>query len=95
MKQILKATLFGVALAAGAAGLAQAQSVSSLPPDSAAQGQNVQTGQTAHTYPYGSTQSYFPKPGGSEVLNPPTYQPTTVPPQSQAGQPYSTGPSLH
>ena len=47
MKQILKATLFGLGLAVGAAGLAQAQSVSSLPPDTAAQGQNAQTGQTA------------------------------------------------
>ena len=95
MKQILKATLFGLGLAVGAAGLAQAQSVSSLPPDTAAQGQNAQTGQTARTYPYGSTQSFFPKPGGSEVLGQPTNQPPAVPQQSQAGQPYPTGPSLH
>jgi hypothetical protein len=95
MKQILKATLFGLGLAAGAAGLAQAQSVSSLPPDTAAQGQYAPTGQTPRTYPYGSTQSFYPKPGGSEVLSQPTYQPPAVPPQSQAGQPYPNGPSLH
>ena len=95
MKQILKATLFGLGLAAAAAGLAEAQSVSSLPPDTAAQGQNAPNAQNARTWPYGSTQSFYPKPGGSEVLSQPTYQPPTVAPQSQAGQPYSTGPSLH
>jgi hypothetical protein len=92
MKATLKTTLFAVGLVAGTAALAQAQSISSLPPDVANQGQ--QTGQTAHTYPYGSTQSFYPKPGGSEVIPEATYQQPAVPPQSQAGQPYP-GPSLH
>jgi hypothetical protein len=60
---------FGLTIAAGVA--AQAQSVSSLPPSSG--------GQTAITQPYGSTQSYFPKPGGSETLRQaPSNRPSTA-----------------
>lgn len=64
MTKILHAAVLGLGLAAGAVFSAQAQSVSALPP-----GTDTSTqGQTARTMPFGSTQSVFPKPGGSEVL---------------------------
>jgi len=61
MHRILKSMVLGLGLAVGAGIAAQAQSVSSLPPGGA-------NAQSAVTQPYGSTQSYFPKPGGSEAL---------------------------
>ncbi len=68
MTKILHAAVLGLGLAAGAVFSAQAQSVSALPP-----GVDTPTqGQTARTMPFGSTQSVFPKPGGSEVITEPS-----------------------
>ncbi len=61
MTSVLKSTLLGLGLLAGAAATVQAQSVATAPPNGTA-------GQTAYTWPYGSTQSFYPKPGGSEVI---------------------------
>ena len=61
MHPIVKSALFGIGLVVASGLAAHAQSVSSLPPSAA-------TGQSALTQPYGSNQSYFPKPGGSENL---------------------------
>jgi hypothetical protein len=61
MHPIVKSALFGLGLVVATGLAAHAQSVSSLPPSGG-------TGQSAYTQPYGSTQSYFPKPGGSETL---------------------------
>ncbi len=60
--QIVKSAIVALGAAAGFAITAQAQSVSTLPPSAAA------PPQSAYTQPYGSTQSYFPKPGGAEAL---------------------------
>jgi hypothetical protein len=84
MAKILHATVLGVGLAAGAVFSAQAQSVSSLPPgtDSATQTQ------TARTAPFGSTQSVFPKPGGSGLVE---QRPTAyAEPQAQQQNPAPT-----
>jgi hypothetical protein len=93
MTSILKAAVFGLGLVAGTAAIAQAQSVATLPPNG---GEPVQTqGQTAHTWPYGSTQSFYPKPGGSEVISEPNFQPPTTSAGNPPGQPYSTGPKAN
>jgi hypothetical protein len=63
MTSFVKSALLGLGLVVGASLAAQAQSVSSLPPSS-----TTAPAQTAVTQPYGSTQSYYPKPGGSETL---------------------------
>ena len=70
MTKILHATVLGLGLVAGAVFSAQAQSVSALPPGAEAATQP----QTARTMPFGSTQSFFPKPGGGQVI---TEQPST------------------
>jgi hypothetical protein len=78
--RIFNAALLGSVLFVGTAAVALAQSVSSLPPNSGeptqAQGQNLRTS------PYGSTQGFYPKPGGSglsrkTILSPP--RPLPVP----------------
>jgi hypothetical protein len=63
MPRFAQSALFGFVIVVGATIGAHAQSVSSLPPTGAAA-----PPQNAVTTPYGSTQSYFPKPGGSETL---------------------------
>lgn len=67
MSSILKSALLGAALVVGGVAAAQAQSVATLPPDNGPQ--------TAVTQPYGSTQSYFPKPGGSVIIHEHSSQP--------------------
>jgi hypothetical protein len=67
MSSILKSALLGAALAVGGVAAAQAQYVATLPPDNSPQ--------TAVTEPYGSTQSFFPKPGGSVIIHEHSSQP--------------------
>jgi hypothetical protein len=86
MRTILNASLFALGLAVGTAAVAQAQSISSLPPNAGEQGQ------TARTLPYGSTQGFYPKPGGSEIINEEPAQPPATASETPAAQPYSTGP---
>ena len=67
MSNILKSALLGAALAVGGVAAAQAQYVATLPPGNGPQ--------TAVTQPYGSTQSFFPKPGGSVMIKEHSSQP--------------------
>jgi opacity protein-like surface antigen len=79
-----KSILLGLALVAGTAMAAQAQSVSSLPPNGGA------PTQSALTQPYGSTQSFYPKPGGNAVWRDEHYQPPAGYNTNAADHPYST-----
>jgi hypothetical protein len=81
MPRFAQSALFGFVIVIGATIAAHAQSVSSLPPAGPAT-----TPQSAVTTPYGSTQSYFPKPGGSETLR--------QQPASQAAVPATDDPSF-
>jgi hypothetical protein len=58
--------------------------VSSLPPGGEA------PAQTAITQPYGSTQSFLPKPGGASTWKEEHYQPAGNYTADQAAHPYST-----
>jgi hypothetical protein len=58
MVSLLKSTVLSVGLLVGLAATAHAQSVSALPPDGGT------STPTAQSPVYGSTQSFFPKPGG-------------------------------
>jgi|GEM_PF-1718953 hypothetical protein len=91
MTHIVKSTILAVALVAASATFAAAQSIATAPPND--------SGQDARSMPYGSTQSFFPKPGGSAVIpqdNPaPATQPTAAASgayQPYPGQPYSGQP---
>jgi hypothetical protein len=83
MASLLKSTILSVALLAGLAATAHAQSVSALPPDSGA------SGQTARSPVFGSTQSFYPRPGGGEVI-PDRVQPQAGGNSDRAQRPYST-----
>ncbi len=91
MTSIVKSILLGLGLVIGAGVAAQAQSVASLPPN----GGGAPTTQSAVTQPYGSTQSFYPKPGGAEFFKEPHYQPPGDYAANKADHPYSTsiGPS--
>lgn len=94
MLRMLKPVLLGLGLTAAAGLAAQAQSISSLPPNAVLQPQ------TARTYPYGSTQSFYPKPGGGEIIQQdPHYQAPADYVANKADHPYSTsigpGPGAH
>jgi hypothetical protein len=84
MASLVKSALLGLGLVAGVSAAAAAQSVSSLPASSAPT-------QSAVTQPYGSTQSYYPKPGGSEQIAPQNDQATAGNTGSDYA-PYSKGP---
>jgi len=58
MVSLLKSTVLSIGLLVGFAATAHAQSVSALPPDGGA------PAPTARSPVYGSTQGFFPKPGG-------------------------------
>jgi hypothetical protein len=93
--RIFNSALLGSVLWAGTAAVALAQSISSLPPNS---GEPTQAqGQTLPTSPYGSTQSFYPKPGGSGFIPQDNSQPAaaTSGPVSGADQPYPTGPKTN
>jgi hypothetical protein len=102
MVSVLKSTvlsfgLLGFGLLAGLAAAANAQSVSALPPDGSTPPSYDRTlpVQNAHTGIAGSTQSFYPKPGGSAIWMERHYQPAA---QSATG-PYpstnATGPKPH
>ncbi len=84
MTSMVKSTVLSLGLVAGFAMAAQAQSVSSLPPGGEA------PAQTAVTQPYGSTQSFLPKPGGGSVWKEEHYQPPADYASNPADHPYST-----
>jgi hypothetical protein len=76
MMSVLKSTVLSVGLLAGLAATANAQSLSALPPDGGtapSYGATLQT-QNAHTGIAGSTQSFYPKPGGSGIWKEPSAQ---------------------
>ena len=69
MVSLLKSTVLSVGLLAGLAATANAQSVSALPQDGTtppSYGGTLQV-QNAHTGIAGSTQSFYPKPGGGGI----------------------------
>jgi hypothetical protein len=94
---VLKSTVLSVGLLAGLAATGNAQSVSALPP----YGNTPQSYggtlpvQNPRTGIAGSTQSFYPKPGGGGLWNEGHYQPST---QSATGVYPSTnesGPKPH
>jgi hypothetical protein len=86
MSSMLKSALLSVGLLAGTALAVQAQSVSSLPPA----GSNPAVPQSAVTEPFGSNQSFYPKPGGNAVWKDENYQPPADYATNPADHPYST-----
>jgi len=79
MVRVLKSTVLSVGLLAALAAAANAQSVSALPPDGStapSYGGTLQT-QNAHTGIAGSTQSFYPKPGGGGIWKEPSAQSVT------------------
>ncbi len=84
MPSTLKSTILALGLAAGTAMAVQAQSVSSLPPGGAP------VPQTAVTQPYASTQSFYPKPGGSGIWKEEHYQAPGAYAANKADHPYPT-----
>ena len=91
MVSSLKLTFLGIGLLAGLAASANAQSVSALPPDGSTPPSYGGTPpmQNAHTGIAGSTQSFYPKPGGGAVWKEDHYRP---PAQSVTGAyPYMSG----
>ena len=86
MVSLLKSTILSVGLLAGLAATANAQSVSALPPDGNTHGGTLQV-QNAHTGIAGSTQSFYPKPGGGGIWKEGHYQPSA---QSATGAHPST-----
>ena len=78
MVSLLKSTVLSVGLLAGLAAIANAQSVSALPPDGntpLSYGSTLPV-QNAHTGMAGSTQSFYPKPGGGGLWKEGHYQPS-------------------
>ena len=97
MASLLKSTVLSTGLLAGLAATANAQSVSALPSDGNATPSYGGTlpVQNAHTGIAGSTQSFYPKPGGGGLWKEGRYQP---PAQSATGASPSTngtGPKPH
>lgn len=89
MPTIFRPILLGLGAALAMTTAGQAQSLSSLPPNGG------EPPQTARTAPYGSTQSFYPKPGGNEVWKDQDYRPPRDYAVNKADHPYSTsiGPS--
>jgi hypothetical protein len=89
MTSFVKSALLGLGLVIGGSAAAQAQSVAALPPSGGAPVTQSAVSQ------YGSTQSFFPKPGGAEFFREPHYQPPADYAVNKADHPYSTsiGPS--
>jgi hypothetical protein len=89
MPTILKPILFSLGAAVALTTAGHAQSLSSLPPNGG------EPPQTARTAPYGSTQSFYPKPGGIGLWKDQYYRPPGDYAVNKADHPYSTsiGPS--
>jgi len=83
MPSMLKSTLLSIGLLAGTALAAQAQSVSSLPPNGGA------PTQSAVTQPYTSTQKISPDPGSGTAWKQEHYQPPGDYASNPADHPYS------
>lgn len=89
MVSLLRSTALGVALLAGVAATADAQSVSALPNGSSPPYEEMLSSQNAHTGIAGSTQSVYPKPGGGGLW---TEDYNQLPGQSVTGTyPYTNG----
>ena len=91
MVSSLKSAVLSIGLLAGFAANTNAQSVSALPPDGSTPPSYSGTlpVQNAHTGVAGSTQSFYPKPGGGEVWKEDHYQ---LPARSATGAyPYTSG----
>ena len=84
MTSLLKSTFLGLGILTAVAATASAQSVSALPPSGGV------PAQSAITQPYGSTQSFYPKPGGNQVWKEEHYQPADDYETNKAVHPYST-----
>jgi hypothetical protein len=82
---LLKSTVVSVGLLTGLAATGYAQSVSMLPPEAGT------TAQTARSPISGSTQSFFPKPGGSQVIKQESYRPQAQSSPDRVPRPYSSG----
>ncbi len=82
MPNMSKATVLSVALLAATALAAQAQSVSSVPPNGPATS-------TAPAKPYVSTQRILPEPGGSVNIKEDHYQPSQNTASALVDHPYS------
>lgn len=92
MPSIVKSALLGLGLVIGGTVAAQAQSVASLPPNGGTAPASVQS---AITQPFGSNESFYPKPGGSQFFKEQHYQAPAEYSANKADHPYSTsiGPS--
>ena len=93
MAKLFKSTVLSVGLLAGVAAAAHAQSVSALPQDDSAP-----TAQSARSPVFGSTQSFYPKPGGGQVIQEQHYPPQVNRNSNTSQRPYSTngaGPKAH
>lgn len=77
MASVLKSTVLSFGLLAGLAAAANAQSVSALPAEGNTPPSYDRTlpVQNAHTGIAGSTQSFYPKPGGGAIWTEGHYQP--------------------
>jgi hypothetical protein len=85
MAKLFKSTVLSVGLLAGVAAAAHAQSVSALPQDDSAP-----TAQSARSPVFGSTQSFYPKPGGGQVIQEQHYPPQVNRNSNTSQRPYST-----
>jgi hypothetical protein len=85
MASLLKSTILSVGLLAGLAATAYAQSVSALPPSD-----NSASTQTARPPAFGSTQSFYPRPGGGQVIPQEGHQSQADWNSDRASRPYST-----
>jgi hypothetical protein len=84
MASLLRSTVLSVGLLAGVTAAAYAQSVSALPQDDSA------TAQTARSPVFGSTQSFYPKPGGGQVIQEQHYPPQVNWNSNTPQRPHST-----
>ena len=92
MLTLCKSTVLSVGLFVGVAATAHAQSVSALPPGGApAETQTHTHTHTARSPVFGSTQSFFPKPGGGALIKEEHYQPQADWNANNAAYPSATG----
>ncbi len=97
MVNVLKSTVLSVGLLAGLAAVANAQSVSALPSDGntpPSYGGTLSV-QNAHTGIAGSTQSFYPKPGGGGLWKEGRYQTPAQPATGAYPVTNETGPKPH
>ena len=90
MLTLCKSTVLSVGLFVGVAATAHAQSVSALP-SGGAPAETQTHAQTARSPVFGSTQSFFPKPGGGALIKEEHYQPQADWNANNAAYPSATG----